>query len=244
MFTFLLREAPAAWRDLRRHPPLANHVRAAYARQLESASMAAMMLGIVALCQPWSEVLHRYSVLAIIIGPGGLQCLLAHQDAASDVESLGTRPCRARQGPSDMADIQIIDAEKHFGANHVIRKLNLQHPARRVRRAARALGLRQDDHAARAGRAGEHRLGRDPHRRAARRPSAAAAARHGLRVPALFAVPAPHRLRQHRLPAARRGHARGEGATSRSTRSGQGAAHRAPARRSGRRRWPAATCSA
>ncbi|HZE91794.1 MAG TPA: ATP-binding cassette domain-containing protein, partial [Rhizobacter sp.] len=25
-----------------------------------------------------------------------------------------------------MADIQIIDAEKHFGANHVIRKLNLQ----------------------------------------------------------------------------------------------------------------------
>jgi hypothetical protein len=41
---------------------------ARYARQLESASMALMMLGIVALCQPWVEVLHRYSMLMIIIG--------------------------------------------------------------------------------------------------------------------------------------------------------------------------------
>ena len=41
---------------------------ARYARQLESASMALMMLGIVALCQPWVEVLHRYSILLIILG--------------------------------------------------------------------------------------------------------------------------------------------------------------------------------
>ena len=41
---------------------------AKYARQLESASMALMMLGIVALCQPWVEVLHRYSILLIILG--------------------------------------------------------------------------------------------------------------------------------------------------------------------------------
>ena len=41
---------------------------ARYARQLESASMALMMFGIVALCQPWVEVLHRYSILLIIIG--------------------------------------------------------------------------------------------------------------------------------------------------------------------------------
>jgi hypothetical protein len=41
---------------------------ARYARQLESASMALMMLGIVALCQPWVEFLHRYSILVIIIG--------------------------------------------------------------------------------------------------------------------------------------------------------------------------------
>jgi len=41
---------------------------ARYARQLESASMALMMLGIVALCQPWVEALHRYSILLIILG--------------------------------------------------------------------------------------------------------------------------------------------------------------------------------
>jgi len=39
-----------------------------YARQLETASMAAMLLGIVFLCQPWSEFLHRYSILTIIVG--------------------------------------------------------------------------------------------------------------------------------------------------------------------------------
>ena len=30
--------------------------------------MALMMFGIVALCQPWIEILHRYSILLIIIG--------------------------------------------------------------------------------------------------------------------------------------------------------------------------------
>ena len=30
--------------------------------------MALMMLGIVALCQPWVEALHRYSILLIILG--------------------------------------------------------------------------------------------------------------------------------------------------------------------------------
>jgi hypothetical protein len=39
-----------------------------YAPQLETASMALMLFGIVALCQPWIEVLHRYSILLIIIG--------------------------------------------------------------------------------------------------------------------------------------------------------------------------------
>ena len=39
-----------------------------HARQFEFASMALMMLGIVALCQPWSLFLHSYSVLSIIVG--------------------------------------------------------------------------------------------------------------------------------------------------------------------------------
>ena len=41
---------------------------ARYARQFEFASMALMLLGIAALCQPWSLFLHQYSVLMIIVG--------------------------------------------------------------------------------------------------------------------------------------------------------------------------------
>ena len=40
----------------------------AQAPRIEVASMATMLFGIVALCQPWSFLLHRWSVLVIIIG--------------------------------------------------------------------------------------------------------------------------------------------------------------------------------
>jgi hypothetical protein len=39
-----------------------------YARRLEFASMVLMVLGIVALCQPWSLLIHQYSVAMIIAG--------------------------------------------------------------------------------------------------------------------------------------------------------------------------------
>ena len=39
-----------------------------YPRQFEFASMALMMLGIIALCQPWNLFLHQYSVAMIIAG--------------------------------------------------------------------------------------------------------------------------------------------------------------------------------
>ena len=38
------------------------------ARVLEPASMYLMIFGIVALCQPWIEVLHRYGVTITLIG--------------------------------------------------------------------------------------------------------------------------------------------------------------------------------
>ena len=38
------------------------------ARYLEPASMFTMIFGIVALCQPWIEVLHRYGVTIILVG--------------------------------------------------------------------------------------------------------------------------------------------------------------------------------
>jgi hypothetical protein len=37
-------------------------------RVLEPASQWIMIFGIVALCQPWSHLLHRYSVTIILIG--------------------------------------------------------------------------------------------------------------------------------------------------------------------------------
>jgi len=39
-----------------------------HARRFEFASMLLMLLGLAALCQPWSLFLHRYSVLLIIVG--------------------------------------------------------------------------------------------------------------------------------------------------------------------------------
>ena len=38
------------------------------ARVLEPASMFLMIFGIIALCQPWIEVLHRYGVTITLIG--------------------------------------------------------------------------------------------------------------------------------------------------------------------------------
>ncbi len=38
------------------------------ARYFEPASQWLMILGIIALCQPWNEFLHRYGVTIILIG--------------------------------------------------------------------------------------------------------------------------------------------------------------------------------
>jgi hypothetical protein len=38
------------------------------ARVLEPASMWVMVLGIVALCQPWSEFAHRYGIAITLAG--------------------------------------------------------------------------------------------------------------------------------------------------------------------------------
>ena len=38
------------------------------ARYFEPASQWIMILGIIALCQPWNEFLHRYGVTVILIG--------------------------------------------------------------------------------------------------------------------------------------------------------------------------------
>ena len=39
-----------------------------HARTLEAGSMLLMLLGVIALCQPWSLVLHSYSATIILLG--------------------------------------------------------------------------------------------------------------------------------------------------------------------------------
>ena len=72
-------------------------------------------------------------------------------------------------------------------------------PGRPVRRARRAVRVRQDDRAAHGGRARGRHVGRDQHRRARRQPCAIARSRHRDGVPELRALPASERLRQHRV---------------------------------------------
>jgi hypothetical protein len=60
------------------------------ARFLEPASLWIMVLGVVALCQPWIAVLHAYSVLITLIGLIGFN-IAAHIPAperADDEEEL------------------------------------------------------------------------------------------------------------------------------------------------------------
>ena len=45
-------------------------------RQLEPTSQWLMILGIIALCQPWSLFLHRYGVTIILVGLVGFIDLL------------------------------------------------------------------------------------------------------------------------------------------------------------------------
>ena len=75
--------------------------------------MILMIVGFVCLCQPWSEVLHAYSVTITLIG------LIVHD----------LSPARAWSPHSDsdrsccMAHIVLQDIEKYFGSSTVIRKV-------------------------------------------------------------------------------------------------------------------------
>jgi hypothetical protein len=55
-------------------------------RVLEPLSMWVMVLGIVALCQPWIEVVHRYGVTVILAGLVGF-IVFSHVKPAPEPES-------------------------------------------------------------------------------------------------------------------------------------------------------------
>ena len=98
-----------------------------------------------------------------------------------------------------MASVGIRDVTKAFGATQVIHGVDIDHRRRRVRRAGRAVGLRQVHAAAHDRGPGEHHRRRDPHRRSRRQQRAAERARHRDGVPELRALSAHDGRRQHGL---------------------------------------------
>lgn len=53
---------------------------------LEPLSMWTMVVGIIALCQPWIEVVHRYGVTVILIGLIGF-IVFSHVKPPEETES-------------------------------------------------------------------------------------------------------------------------------------------------------------
>ena len=99
-------------------------------------------------------------------------------------------------------EVQLIGLTKRFDEARRGRRDRRHDRRRRVLLAARPVGLRQDDDAADDRRLRAPDRGRDPARRRRRRAGAAARAQRPHGVPELRAVPAPQRVRQHRVRAA------------------------------------------
>ena len=60
-------------------------IRRLCAKVLEPVAMYTMIAGIVALCQPWSLLLHRYGVTIILLGLIGF-LIFSHVPAPSEEE--------------------------------------------------------------------------------------------------------------------------------------------------------------
>ena len=101
-----------------------------------------------------------------------------------------------------MSDLKLTNIGKSFGKVEVLHGIDADHSLGRVRRAARRVGLRQDDVAADRGGAGQRRLGHGRDRRQRRHRPAARGAGHRHDVPELRVAAAHVRCRERALPAA------------------------------------------
>ena len=100
-----------------------------------------------------------------------------------------------------MAEVSLQGLSKSFGRTRAVAGPDADHRRRRIRRAARPDRRRQDHDAAADRRHRAPRRRHDQHRRRAGRAAGPGRARRLLRLPAIFALPAPERPRQPRLPA-------------------------------------------
>ena len=96
-----------------------------------------------------------------------------------------------------MASVAIRDVRKAFGVDDRHPRRRCRYRRRRIRRAGRALGLRQVHPAAHDRRSGEHHRRRNPHRRPRGQRPAAERARRRHGVPELRALSAHDGRRQH-----------------------------------------------
>ena len=195
-----------------------------------------MVLGIIALCQPWNFFLHPYGVTS----PARPDRFQVHRQ---DRPQAG-RPRRPTSGTgASLTQIELRGVQKYFGAVQVIKDLNLtiddnefivllgQSGCGKTTTLRAIAGLETIDEGDILidGKPVQHLEGLRPRHR------------HG--VPVLLALPAHERLREHRLPAEGDAHEHGRGRQG-GARDRQDAAHHRPARPRSRRRCRAATCSA
>ena len=102
------------------------------ARKLEFASMVVMMLGIVALCQPWLLLLHSYSVLIIIIGLVASVVSTCQANASSSggvglADGTATRmvssPCRMKNSQTRSTNRRLAVASSSTRARGIVARL-------------------------------------------------------------------------------------------------------------------------
>ena len=80
-----------------------------------------MILGIAALCQPWSFFLHRYGMTMILVGLIGFMIT----SKISQRRSPRRRRSKAHARGPRMTHIELRGVQKWFGSNQVIKDLNL-----------------------------------------------------------------------------------------------------------------------
>ena len=231
----------AARHDLRSDPQMSLSQSINQQISASPARRSLMVLGIVALCQPWSLFLHRYGVTIMLVGLIGFT--ITRQDRAGRAGRHDGASTPTSRGHG-MTQIELRDVEKYLRRRPRHPDAQPDDRRQRVRRAARPVGLRQDHDAARHRRAGDIDSGdilidgKPVQHLQGRRP------RHRLRVPVVRALSAPDAsTRTSPSRCARRARARPR-STSAVREVAKALQHRRTCSTSGRRRCPAATCSA
>ena len=168
------------------------------------------------------------SRLAALPDPGRHRHLRAAQVPAARRHLRRDPQVEPGYGVTRHGEIELKQVAKKFGESWAVKPMDLTISRRRVRRAARPVGLRQDDDAAHDLRAGSGHRRADLHRRQGCHLADRQSQRDIAFVFQFFALyPQMTRAAEHRLPAGIAGHVEAIRSSKRRGRSGRDAAHRA-----------------